>query len=478
LSFEIEVAGEGRLDEVNYFGGYYSGQPRWGSGFFWSGQRFLRGFNPEPSSDERWLFGPGEGSGINLTGVPLPGRADWFFTPPPFCFAFEVAGRWLGLGVEAEAGEHQYTQLRYHGQHGSFYLSLAFEGYAAVQGRYRLPAIDLTIGTDPYTTLALHAASAPNADAVRQPRAASPAWWREPIFCGWGAQCHLAAQRGGRAPDMARQEHYVRFLATLRDNGVDPGIIVLDDKWQATYGDNDVDQEKWPDLPAFIREQHAAGRHVLLWLKAWDPQGVPEDECITNAAGAPLAVDPTNPAYRRRLRASIERMLGPSGYDADGFKLDFTARIPSGPGLRQHGRAWGLELMRAFLDELYTGAKTVKPDALVMTHTPHPYLAESLDMIRLNDVNTGQPVNPAMRHRARVARAACPQALIDTDNWPMPNRAAWRDYVALQPELGIPSLYFATHIDSTGEPLEPEDYALIRAAWARHRAQGAAGAPP
>jgi hypothetical protein len=37
--------------------------------------------------------------------------------------------------------------------------------------------------------------------------------------------------------------------------------------------------------------------------------------------------------------------------------------------------------------------------------------------------------------------------------------------------LGVPSLYFATHLDSTGEPLEPEDYALLRATWAEHRAR-------
>ena len=85
-------------------------------------------------------------------------------------------------------------------------------------------------------------------------------------------------------------------------------------------------------------------------------------------------------------------------------------------------------------------------------------------------MNTAHPVVAAMQHRARVARLACPRALIDTDNWPMPNRAAWRDYVQVQPDLGIPSLYFATHVDATGEPLEAEDYALVRAAWARHRA--------
>jgi len=35
--YEIEVEGQGQLCDVHYFGGYYSGHVRWGSGFFYSG---------------------------------------------------------------------------------------------------------------------------------------------------------------------------------------------------------------------------------------------------------------------------------------------------------------------------------------------------------------------------------------------------------------------------------------------------------
>jgi len=55
----------------------------------------------------------------------------------------------------------------------------------------------------------------------------------------------------------------------------------------------------------------------------------------------------------------------------------------------------------------------------------------------------------------------------------MPDKAAWRAYVQLQPALGVPSLYYATHIDSTGEALTEEDYALVRAAWAQYRKEQA-----
>jgi hypothetical protein len=478
FTYEMEIEGHGRLAEVNYFGGYSSAQLRWGSGFFWSGQAFRSGFNPEPNKTEVNSFSPDASTAIDLIGVPLPARGDWFFTPSPFCFVMQLPEQWLALGVEAAPGENRFTEYAYHGRASAFHLSLAYDGHTTVNGLCRLPAIGFDFANEEYKALEAHVQALSllqRRDATSQlSEPVRPAWWQTPIFCGWGAQSHVAAVRGGRIPEYARQDLYEDFLCSLEAESVDPGIVVLDDKWQSTYGENHVDEEKWPDLPGFIARQHARGRKVLLWLKAWDPQGLPAEECVTNAAGGQVACDPSNPLYERRLRAAVRQMLSPDGYGADGFKIDFTARIPAGPGLTLCGNTWGLELMHDYLRILYSEAKRIKPDALIMAHTPHPYLADVVDMIRLNDINYGgdtkRDINPSMTHRARVAALACPKAIIDTDDWPMPNKAAWRAYTRLQPELGVPSLYYATHIDATGEALDAEDYRLIRESWARYRA--------
>lgn len=470
LVYEIEVEGEGQLWEVDYFGGYFSGQPRWGSGFFWSGQTFEKGFTPEPNTQEVNYFLPAESSTIDLTGVPLPGKDSWFFTPPPFCFAFKKKNAWVGIGVEAAAGENRFTEYHYQGKSSAFYLSLSYEGHTSVTGRRQLPSLGFVFAKDEYEAIRSHVEILREDLSQRETTVKKPAWWYEPIYCGWGSQCYLASLEKGKAPDFSRQAFYEEFLSQLERNQISPGIIVLDDKWQLEYGENQVDPVKWPDLPGFICAQHDEGRKVLLWLKAWDPEGLPADECITNAAGLPLAVDPTNPRFEERLRASVRRMLSAEGYDADGFKIDFTARIPSGPGLKKAGDLWGLELMKKYLEIIYEEAKLTKPDALVMTHTPHPYLASVLDMIRLNDINQNKDVNQAMLLRAKLASIACPHAIVDTDNWPIPSKAAWRKYLRLQPELGVPSLYYASHIDATGEALTERDYALIRQTWAVHRA--------
>jgi hypothetical protein len=489
ITFTTVVEGAGALTDVTYFGGYDAAHPRWGMGLFLSGHTFVRGWNPEPDASGSLWFDPRSESTIDLTGGPLPGRRHWFFTPAPFCFAFAGADRWLGIGLQAEPGQYRFTEFRYHGGEG-FRLTVPYDGRTRVDGRYALPSIDLYLAESAPAALEAHVAR------VRPPVASqqrTPAWWREPLFCGWGAQCQLAAAdqeyqpadvpdvdafvRTLRfAPAYARQSHYERWLAALARHGIHPGTVVIDDKWQLSYGENEVDPEKWPDLRRFVRDQHAAGRRVALWLKAWDLDGIPPDECICTEAGLPVAVDPTNPAYERRLRVSVRRMLSGEGYDADGFKIDFTHRIPVGPGLRAHGDAWGLELMKRLLTVIHDEAMHTKSDALVIAHAPHPYLADTVDMIRLNDMidltrlpPDSDSVLPALRHRAEVARIARPHAPIDTDNWPVPNRAAWREYVRAQPELGVPALYFATAIDITQEPLEEGDYALIRESWQRYR---------
>lgn len=498
FTYGVTVEGQGRLGEVCLFGGYYSGQRRLGSGFFPSGQAFRRAFTPEPNADNVITFSPAEGSVVDMTGGALPGRYDWYFTPPPFAFAFQAAafqgaafegsGSWLSIGVGARPGQNTFTELRYHGAWDSFYLTLHYEGYTAVDGRYELPTVSFDFAPspqtppsqDPYEALAAHVQGLCDQGAVPiLPAQRRPDWWFEPIFSGWGAQCYIAAQTQG-GPDRldarryATQENYEAFLAVLEAQRLAPGVVVVDDKWQAAYATNEVDEAKWPDLPVFIGRQHEAGRRVLLWLKAWDPEGVPVEQCIMNAAGQPVAVDPTHPTYEARLRAAVRQMLSPDGYGADGFKIDFTARIPSGPGMKRHGPEWGLELMKVYLRIVYEEAKQTKPDALVMTHTPHPYLADVLDMIRLNDIPERRPdvdVRAVMSHRARIAAIACPNAVIDTDNWPLASRAAFHAYLPLQVELGVPSLYYSSHMDSTGEPFTPEDYQIVRAMWDQYRAR-------
>jgi hypothetical protein len=486
------VSGSGALTDVHLLGGRslipagaWPEGPDAPLGFMPSGASFRTLFSPNPGHPGLLVRSAAQRAVVGVSGDGTPGRGHWFFTPAPLWLALTTAERvadpavpveegWLGLGIAAPVAELDFVQLVYEPGDLAFSLRLEYEGHTRVEGDFEAPVLVLTPGMpDVYTGLRRHREDLVALGAAPAPvERERPGWWSDPIFCGWGAQCHLARVEGARAPALATQASYDRFLGLLEAEELVPGTVVIDDKWQTAYGTNEVDTGKWPDLAGWIAARHDRGQHVLLWWKAWDPEGLPPELCIVNPDGAPVALDPTNPATRELLRRQLHRMLGPDGLDADGLKIDFTARTPSGYALAAAGDAWGLALLHELLAVVYDAAKEAKPDALIITQTPNPAFVDVTDMIRLNDMlrmddpQPWPPVVAQMRQRAEIVRAACPELLIDTDDWCVPDLATWREYVDAKLELGVPSLYYASHLDATGEALEPEDYAALRRTWA------------
>jgi hypothetical protein len=277
------------------------------------------------------------------------------------------------------------------------------------------------------------------------------------------------------APEYATAANYDGFLNALETRGVVPGTIVIDDKWQREYGTSVPDAHRWPDLRGWIARRHDRGQRVLLWYKAWSTEGIPAEACIQNGRGEPIGIDPTNPAGEAAVRTSVRRMVAQDAIDADGLKIDFTGRTPSGVAATRYGRAWGVELLCRLLDIVADEARSVRPDVLLVGHTPNALVAPAVDMLRLNDalrLDDPDPIVdivPQMQYRAAVIRASCPDHLIDTDDWCAPNLATWRAYATAKPALGVPALYYATHLDLTGEAFEAADYELLRRTWAAYR---------
>ena len=462
------VEGVGPLGAVHLLGGRSIAPGR--TGFFPSGTDAKTLFSPSPGDPARLSFRAGEPAVVGVSGDGAPGRGHWFFTPAPLFFSLDD----LGIGVVAPVEELRFVQAEYRPSDRGFHLLLDYEGHTVVDGRFEAPVVVLRPGVeDPYDGVRQH-----REDLDVPARAADPAaWWREPIFCGWGAQCYVSSRNGKPASEHATQANYDLFLDELERHGVVPGTVVVDDKWQDAYGTNEPDGAKWPDLKSWISARHDRGQHVLLWWKAWDPEGLDPDLCIRAPDGRPVAADPTNPRTRDLLQESMHALLSADALDADGLKIDFTAKTPSGAGLTAYGDSWGIALLHELLATVYEGAKDAKGDALLITQTPHPGFVDVSDMIRLNDMlrlDDAGPfpaVVPQMRHRAAVAHAACPELLVDTDDWAVPSKTAWREYLDVKAELGVPSLYYATHLDVTGEPLDEDDYAALRRVWTEWRAR-------
>jgi len=388
------------------------------------------------------------------------------FSPPPFAVVLEsVDSRYL-IVVRATAGWHRWHEVV----------------FDATAERLRV-TIDLQGQTDPEQACAhLHAVVIPGrpgeAREVLLARGleecypaslravAAPDWWQRPIYCGWGDQVTAAMASEGlgpehRAKQYCRQALYERWLKRLETANVPVGTVVIDDGWSTTGSWREF-SERWPDLQGFIRQQHNAGRRVLLWLGLWLWEGLPAEWCI-QIDSRPLVADPTHPGYKEFLRERIRELLGPDGLNADGFKLDQLGyvphqRCPRGGEKTGHarswpapatlsqpaGKAWGCEMLYEYQRAIYSAAKTVKPDALITSSTVHPYFRDTFDMVRLHDMGYLAPdVWAMMTARAAVAKAALPGLLIDTDNWIHSDFKQWLDYTCHSPSLGVPCLFYS-----------------------------------
>jgi len=505
VEVRLELSGTGSLTELTLFGGT-GAMPNSASGVFRSDIRFGGVLVPAATEPVQLVRPSTSPAVLGVVGDADAGRLNAVFSPPPLAFGLARAvpddatrppgGDWLGMWLRAPVDELTMTAMRYAPLDGGFLVQLDYEGHTPVWGSWTSPVIVLRPAASGWGVLEDYRADLEAHGYAPAARAAT-SWWAEPLFCGWGAQCARAAHRLHHddpdavtaplvsveddvatvraAPEFAREDVYDAFLARLDAHAVDPGTIVVDDRWQAEYGTGAVDTAKWPDLRAWIDARHAEGRRVLLWWKAWDAEGVPAEECVRNAVGDAVTVDPGHPGYRARLAEIVRHLLGPDGLDADGFKIDFTQRGPSGVSLTGTDGVWGIAAVHLLLETIATAARETKPDALLVAHAVHPSFGDVCDMVRLNDVTEHDvhrrrvPVTDQLAMRHAIASRVLPEHLIDTDQWPMPDRASWLDYVAAQPRYGVPALYYVEAIDNSGERIESADLEAVAASWRAYR---------
>lgn len=432
--YRVEVIGEGRVDSVNYFSGDLSAKKH-GSEY-----EFSQGFYPcapwQP--EDKYYFHPER----RYT------RWNVLMIPPMFCYAFrsEGASQWLGLGLVAERGEHNFGRFDYEvGQDKmdtTFWLSTDQNGHTKVGGSWTAPEI-IGFGAEnefdamqSYSDFYFSSGIA----EMKKP-AVSPRFWHGPVACGWIEQIVEGHLENKNPTDYAREDFYEGYVKRLHENGLYPKVLIIDDKWQREYAPAEPDQEKWQDLKAFIARRHAEGIHTLLWFKLWDSEGFEDELCVTADNGS-RRLDPSNPEVIRRLKASVKRLLSPEGLDADGFKIDFAFFNPEGRGFTTYSGKYGTELLYDYMKLIYDTAKEVKPDALINCSPCHPYFADICDHARLHDYDYRRRDNlEDLTTRARLFGIANPGTLIDTDNAGYSSHRDTMRWLLAQPKLGVPDIY-------------------------------------
>ncbi len=455
---------------------------------------FGRVFVPEPNVYHEQFLPPEGFAQIGTTCALDQHGGNFIANPGIFCFVLRspAADRCLALGLAVEPGGHRFSSYEYQGAPDGFGLRLRYHGRLAVRDRFATPRVLLQFAGSEEAALLRYVDRLRRDGLVPTRRPAHAAWWRGPIVSGWGQQCHMAdlfrvRRWHGRPPDnaaymMCTQHHYEAFVRELRRARLDWKALIVDVQWTSTGGLKEVDTGRWPDMPGFVQRLHAGGRRVLLWWAPWEADGLAADDCVLQIAAPDLArgevggaaralyADISLPNVRRFLEERLEFLLTPRGCDLDGLKLDHVVDTAPAADVRYtSASAWpaGVEMLHEYLLFLYNTAKSLKPDCLVIGQSPNPYFADTCDMVRIGPCYTPRAgsVSEEMVFRARMARLANPDWLIDMDGWPMPSLAALLEYLDVQVQLGVPSLYYSTHVDTTGERLTPDAYRAIRSAW-------------
>lgn len=520
--FHAEVHGDGEVDAIRFFDAipdagfkehfaltkHFNDKGQTGARTYSTGSpaTFRQVFCPEPNSHARQIFQPFEYGQISVNADLDHHGGNFIANPGLLCFAVaaDPDSEWLAFGLAVEPGEHLFSEYEYLGGE-TFALGLNSWGARRITGSMRTPRVVMVPGTSAEDAVARYVDVLRDSGLVPSVRREQSDWWSRPIVCGWGHQCYQAdlfriRSTPERQPDnaaytLSTQATYADLLARLDAHQLPWGTVVIDARWFLAGGLKNVDVGRWPDLRGFVDAQHRQDRRVLLWWGPWDPEGVPAEQCVRYIPGAgpsrqnrpgrlskfgapvpgkKLAVDITHPNVRHRIQDQVRRLLGdgPDGVGVDGFKIDHLSAVPGIYDMAfpdGSGRMFGIEAAYACQALLYETAKEVKPDALIIGQSPNPYFADVQDMLRLGDIYSHHQDSVAdeMTFRARMARLGDPGWLIDTDGWPMPSLAAFREYIDLQPDLGVPSLYYATHLDTTGEAFSEGDYARLRRAWSR-----------
>ena len=459
----------------------------------------------------------------------------WMFSPPPMVLPFHASDGWYGVALAAPQGLNMFSgwsyrpsatdRLRYTGggaasadtaanggtaattaagaagtgpatpgpadggeatDHASassipssFTLEIHYDGYFAGTGH----VASVFLLTQPRETarevILWYAELLREKGWAPRPEREPAGWWREPLLCPWGEQVNQGGAKGPSGYGSVEinmyetQANQERFNRLLEERGVPVGVVSMSDKWQLHRERMVPDTFKYPDLRGFVDGQHAAGRHVIAWYGTWRVDDPPADWCLRTQKGERLSVDPESEGFASQLAAGIRELISPDGYDVDGFFVDFTSEVPVRENLQKAGGKWGFELLHHYLKIIHDSAKAVKPDAMIMTHCPHPLFTDVTDVLRLNDWAFRRPdVVEQARYRHGIASAVS-DWLINTDNWFMYDISEWRRYLRVQPELGIPASWYAVGVRGDGthryEAFTEDDYREWARIWTEYR---------
>jgi alpha-glucosidase len=136
------------------------------------------------------------------------------------------------------------------------------------------------------------------------------------------------------------QEDVLKYARSMLDNGMPPGVLMIDDTWQEDYGVWDFHPGRFPDPHAMMDSLHDMGFKVMLWVCPFvSPDSKPyrllksrsfeafvkepdgrEPKMVRWWNGVSAVLDLTNPKATAWFKDRLNYLQ--ETYGVDGFKLD------------------------------------------------------------------------------------------------------------------------------------------------------------
>lgn len=451
-------------------------------------------FNPEPNSYNYQQFKPYESSQISVNSDLDYCGGNFIANPGILCFLLKYNSFYLTLGLAPNQGEYRFSEYELIGG-SEFGLNLNY-WFSYTTNKFISPILIIKPSMDKENALKEYIDILRSTTGIIRNKRESHEWWNGPIFCGWGHQSYMSDLFRIRSPkerqpdnatySMSTQGNYELMVKILEQKKINYKILIIDSRWFQYDGIKNIDEGKWPDLKGFVAKMHNQNKKVLLWWNPWGKEGFDNQECIffdskltygkTNRPGRfakfgavneqmKLAPDITVSSVQHKVSSQIKYLISEVGID--GFKIDHVAATPGIYGLEFPKDSLGLvgiELLKYYLEFFYQTVKSIKKESLVIGQSPNSYLESYQDMIRLGDIysKTSESVLAEMKFRSNMSKLACPSCLIDTDGWPLPSKESWTEYIKHQGEMGVPSLYYLTHLDTSGEEI---DISIVNDFW-------------
>ena len=133
------------------------------------------------------------------------------------------------------------------------------------------------------------------------------------------------------------QKDVLKYAHAIIDNGLPPGVLMIDDNWQEDYGKWNFHQGRFSDPKAMIDELHSLGFKVMLWVcpfvsgdcdvyralakkHAFFMEKPGDPAMISWWNGKSAMLDLSNPIAKTWFTGELERLQ--KTYGVDGYKLD------------------------------------------------------------------------------------------------------------------------------------------------------------